>query len=63
LICGFTPTHFVVHDPFGEGNMSAGGYVNNTQIGGKNIRYNKKQWLPRWEVDGRNSGWAILVSR
>ena len=63
VICGFTPTHFVVHDPFGEGNMVAGGYVNNTQVGGRNIRYSKKNWLPRWEVDGKNTGWAILVSR
>jgi hypothetical protein len=30
VICGFTPTHFVVHDPFGEGNIVAGGYVSNS---------------------------------
>ena len=63
VICGFTPTHFVVHDPFGEGDMVNGGYTNNTQVGGKNIRYSKKNWLPRWEVDGSSTGWAILVSR
>ena len=63
VICGFTATHFVVHDPFGEGNMVAGNYINNSSVAGKNIRYNKKDWLARWEVDGRNTGWAILVSK
>ena len=63
VICGFTATHFVVHDPFGEGNMVAGNYISNSSIAGKNIRYNKKDWLARWEVDGNNTGWAILVSK
>ena len=63
VICGFTATHFVVHDPFGEGNMVAGNYINNSSVAGKNIRYNKKDWLARWEVDGRNTGWAILTSK
>ena len=63
VVCGFTPTHLVLHDPFGEGNMVSGGYVNNLLTAGKNIQYTKKNWLPRWEVDGRNTGWAILVSK
>jgi hypothetical protein len=63
VICGFTATHFVIHDPFGEGNMVAGNYINNSSVAGKNVRYNKKDWLARWEVDGRNTGWAILVSK
>ena len=63
VVCGFTPTHLVLHDPFGEGNMVSGGYVSNASTAGKNIQYTKKNWLPRWEVDGRNTGWAILVSK
>ena len=63
VICGFTPTHFVVHDPFGEGNMVTGGYINNSSVAGKNIRYSKKNWLSRWEVDGSSTGWAIIASR
>ena len=43
-------------------NMINGGYTSNTHVGGKNIRYSKKNWLPRWEVDGGSTGWAILVS-
>ena len=62
VVCGFTPTHLVLHDPFGEANMINGGYTSNTHVGGKNIRYSKKNWLPRWEVDGGSTGWAILVS-
>lgn len=63
VVCGFTPTHLVLHDPFGEGNMASGGYVSNSSTAGKNIQYTKKNWLPRWEVDGRSTGWAILVSK
>jgi hypothetical protein len=63
VICGFTPTHFIVNDPFGEGNMVNGGYVSNAPTAGKEIRYTKKNWLRRWEVDGASTGWAILVSK
>jgi len=62
VVCGFTPTHLVVHDPFGASDMVAGNYTNNSSIAGKNVKYDKKNWLSRWEVDGRNTGWAILVS-
>jgi hypothetical protein len=63
VVCGFTPTHLVLHDPFGESNMVSGGYVSNSSTAGKNIQYTKKNWLPRWEVDGRDTGWAILASK
>jgi hypothetical protein len=63
VICGFTPTHFIIHDPFGEGNMVNGGYVSHAPAAGRGIRYSKKNWLSRWEVDGSNTGWAILVSK
>jgi hypothetical protein len=58
VICGFTPTHFVVHDPFGEGNITAGGYVSNSSTAGKNIRYSKKIGSPagKWMV-------VVLVGR
>jgi hypothetical protein len=60
---GFTPTQFVHNDPNGEANMVNGGYVSNSASRGAGVRYTKTNWLKRWECDGPNTGWAILVSR
>jgi hypothetical protein len=63
VIRGFTPTHFVHNDPYGEADMTKGGYVSNKTKAGDGIRYSRKNWLRRWEVDGPNTGWAILVNK
>jgi hypothetical protein len=60
---GFTPDAFVHNDPQGEANMVSGGYVNTSSSKGKGVCYSKKNWLRRWECDGANTGWAILVSK
>ena len=60
---GFTPTHFVHNDPNGECDMVNGGYVSNRATSGKGIKYSRKNWLRRWECDGKNTGWAILVQK
>jgi len=60
---GFTPDAFVFNDPSGEANMLSGGYVNNSAAAGKGVKYSRKNWLRRWECDGRNTGWAILVNK
>lgn len=60
VVIGYTPTHFIFHDPNGEASLVSGGYVNNT--GGKQVAYSHKNWLPRWEVDGRNTGWYLSCS-
>lgn len=56
---GFTPDAIVHNDPNGEADMVGGGYKNHTN--GKGIKYSRKNWLPRWLVEGPNSGWAITV--
>jgi len=63
VIRGFTPTHFVHNDPYGEADMVKGGYVSNKTKAGDGIRYSRKNWLRRWEVDGQSTGWAILVEK
>jgi hypothetical protein len=63
VIRGFTPTHFIHGDPYGEANMVAGGYVSTKSKAGDGIRYSRKNWLRRWEIDGPNTGWAILVNK
>lgn len=60
VVIGYTPTHFIFHDPNGEASLVSGGYVNNT--GGKQVAYSRKNWLPRWEVDGKNTGWYLSCS-
>jgi hypothetical protein len=59
---GFTSTHFVFNDPNGQADMVSGGYVNHDQSQGKAVKYTRKNWLRRWECDGPNTGWAILVT-
>jgi len=60
---GFTPDTFVHNDPQGEADMLNGGYVSNSAARGKGVKYSRKNWLRRWECDGNNTGWAILVSK
>jgi len=60
---GFTPTHFVHNDPNGECDMVNGGYVSNRATSGKGVKYSRKNWLRRWECDGNNTGWAILIQK
>jgi GH24 family phage-related lysozyme (muramidase) len=59
LCIGFTPEAIVMNDPNGEAAMTSGGYVNHTN--GAGIRYSRRNWLRRWEVDGPSTGWALLV--
>ena len=59
VVIGYTPTHFVFNDPNGEANLVAGGYVSNK--GGAGIAYSRKNWLPRWLIDGPESGWFLRV--
>lgn len=60
VVIGYTPTHFIFHDPNGEASLVQGGYVNNTK--GSQVAYSRKNWLPRWEVDGKNTGWYLSCS-
>lgn len=59
VVIGYTPTHFILHDPNGEASLVGGGYVSNS--GGKAVQYSRKNWLPRWEVDGKGTGWYLYV--
>lgn len=60
---GFTEDSFVFNDPNGEADMVNGDYTNNSASKGKGVKYSRKNWLRRWECDGNNTGWALLVSK
>ena len=46
----------IVHDPWGDLDLVAGGYLSSN---GKYLKYSKKNLGPRWCVEGSNSGWYI----
>jgi GH24 family phage-related lysozyme (muramidase) len=60
IVVGFTQTHLIVHDPFGEADL-----VNGTTLGGvaRFARYSRQNFGPRWMAEGPGSGWAILAER
>lgn len=57
LVIGFTGTHWVCHDPFGELNLVAGGWTRQGH-GGKGVQYSFRNLNPRWLVEGPESGWG-----
>jgi hypothetical protein len=62
LVVGYTDTHVICHDPYGELDNVNGGY---TKIGsgGREVRYSWNNWLPRWEVDGPGTGWYLTLRK
>ena len=58
---GYDNESFFFNDPNGEADIVNGGYESNSADRGKCVKYSKKNWIRRWEVDGPNTGWAIVV--
>lgn len=61
-VIGYTDTQWIVHDPYGELNMAAGGWVKQGGTTGQNQRYSFRNTNPRWLVDGPSSGWGWVFS-
>ena len=61
VVVGFTPEAFILNDPNGEADLANGGYVTTSGSAGRAIAYSRKNWLRRWEADGRGSGWYLDV--
>ena len=60
IVVGFTQSHLIVHDPFGEADLAAG-----ATLGGvaRFARYSRQNFGPRWMVEGAGTGWAIIAER
>lgn len=56
VVIGYTSTHWIHHDPNGEALLVRGGYTPNTN--GAGVAYSRKNWDPRWMVDG-TGGWYL----
>ena len=58
-LIGHDDTHFWVHDPAGDLDLVNGGY--HTWDSGEKLRYSKKNFLKRWNIDGDSDGWYVEV--
>ena len=60
IVVGITPTHVIVHDPFGEADLISG-----KTLGGvaRFMKYSRVNFGKRWMADGPGSGWAIIAER
>jgi hypothetical protein len=49
-----------VHDPFGEADLVSG-----ATLGGvaRFMKYSRRNFGPRWMVEGANTGWAVIADR
>jgi hypothetical protein len=57
-VIGYTAAAVIVNDPWGEMSVVAGEYLNSR---GGGVAYSRKNWGPRWLVEGPRSGWAIIA--
>ena len=58
LLIGDEGDKGVFHDPYGQMDAVNGGYITIGR-GGKDVKYSWKNWLPRWEVEGKGTGWFM----
>ena len=58
---GYDKDSFYFHDPYGKADMVKGGYISTSNTSGKSVKYNRKDWLRRWEIDGKRTGWYIIA--
>jgi len=58
VIVGYTEQYFIVNDPRGRYNMKTGKLESES---GFNVKYERQDFLHRWEADGPGTGWALLV--
>jgi predicted chitinase len=60
IVVGYTSTHLIVHDPFGEADLVTGATVGGVA---RFMQYSRKNFSPRWMVEGPGTGWAIIAER
>ena len=60
-LIGFSATHTIHHDPFGEADMVSGDYVSNAPTAGKGIWYSQINWVPRYTVNIPNNGYWMEI--
>ncbi len=62
VVIGYTDTHAICHDPYGELNLVNGSWQAQGQLDGKSVSYSWKNLLPRWDLNnGVKDGWYWLI--
>ena len=61
LAIGHTPTHCIVHDPYGEQDLVAGTWAQQGS-GGEAVAYSWANLLPRW-MPGGSGGWYLWATK
>jgi hypothetical protein len=59
-VIGYAPGEWIHHDPYGEANLTAGGYSSTGVGAGRSIHYSMKSWVPRW-TPKKTDGWMITA--
>ena len=62
-IRGYDATGWLVYDPYGELDLTKGGWVHQGRGAGRNQHYSFANTNPRWLAEGPSSGWAWIFSR
>ena len=60
VIVGFNRDEWIMHDPMGLPDMERGGH--DSRKSGEYVRVSRPAFHQRWQVEGPNSGWAIVVN-
>jgi hypothetical protein len=63
LSVGLAPGFCLFNDPYGELDLTNGGWSHQGQGSGRNQHYSFANTNPRWLAEGANSGWAWIFSR
>jgi hypothetical protein len=60
IVVGYDRESLIVHDPFGMADLVSG-----ATLGGvaRFAKYSRRNFGPRWMVEGANTGWAITAER
>jgi hypothetical protein len=59
-LIGYDEEYFHVHDPFGELNLTGGGYPKAGPTDGENQRYTRKSLMKRFLIASKNDGWGVI---
>jgi len=62
-LIGYDEKFFHCHDPFGELDLTNGGYTKTGPTDGKNQRYTRKNLMKRWLIASQSDGWLWVIER
>jgi len=63
VLIGYDDTFFYVHDPYGEMDLTNGGYTKTGPLDGKNQKYTRKNLMKRWLIQSKSDGWLWIIRR